>query len=251
MRVDLRDQRCDGSVGAATWRAVRLSDTDSEEMDSLVVTVRDGRTDQVLKSGDLVAGDGTLDLSGIDVHDHPVLTVDGNAKSKSGNKAWDDGIPPRITLRWNADAQQACVRTAATECGAGTAPISLLGHLSSPSEGDAAAQLTLFRTACATPIARNEVLSATARKCSGARQFKIRIRYKGSKVRKVSVTANGVKQKTLKLRPRPIASIDLRKRARETTVVRITIITKAGKKLVGKRVYHPCTKKPPDRGFKY
>ena len=71
MRVDLRDQRCDGSVGAATWRQVRLSDTDASEMESLVVTVRDGRTDQVLKSGDLIAGDGTLDLTGIDAQRPP------------------------------------------------------------------------------------------------------------------------------------------------------------------------------------
>ena len=133
----------------------------------------------------------------------------------------------------------------------GSTPISLLGHLGAPSEADASAQLTMFRPPCATPIARNEVLSATARKCSGARLFKIRIRYKGSKVRKVTVTANGVKQKVQKLRPRPIASIDLRKRAKQTTVVRITITTKSGKKLTGKRVYHPCTKKLPDRGFKY
>jgi hypothetical protein len=252
MSVDLRDQRCDGSVGGAAWRSVKLSDTDASEMDSLVVTVRDGRSGEVLKSGDLIAGDGTLDLSGIDANDHPVLTVDANAKSKAGNKAWDDGIPPRITLRWHADPQQACVRTTGNaECGTGSTPISLLGHLATPSEADASAQLNLLRSACATPIARNEVLSATARKCSGARVFRIRIRYKGSKVRKVTVTANGVKQKVLSLKGRPIARIDLRKRPRQTTVVKITITTKSGKKLTGKRVYHPCTKKLPDRGFKY
>ena len=60
-----------------------------------------------------------------------------------------------------------------------------------------------------------------------------------------------LEQKVQKLRPRPIARIDLRKRTKQTTVVRITITTKSGKKLTGKRVYHPCTKKLPDRGFKY
>ena len=48
--IDLRDQRCDRSVGAASWRNVVLSDTDDEEMESVVVTVRDAATGEVLKS---------------------------------------------------------------------------------------------------------------------------------------------------------------------------------------------------------
>ena len=67
-----------------------------------------------------------------------------------------------------------------------------------------------------------------------------------------TVTANGKKQKVLglkKYRGRPVAKIDLRSLAKGTVTVRITIKTKSGKTLKGKRVYHPCTSKLPDHGF--
>jgi hypothetical protein len=53
------------------------------------------------------------------------------------------------------------------------------------------------------------------------------------------------------MKGRPVVRVDLRKLTRGTVKVKITIKTKAGKTLKGTRVYHPCTKKLPDRGFKY
>ena len=53
------------------------------------------------------------------------------------------------------------------------------------------------------------------------------------------------------MKPRPRVRIDLRKYRKGRIVVRITIVTKAGKKLTGTRVYHPCTKKQPGRGFRF
>jgi hypothetical protein len=247
-KADLRDQRCDGTVGGATWQDVRLSDTDSKEMESVVVTVRDAATGEVLKSGDLIKGSSTLDLSGIDANAHPALTVDANAKSARGNAAWDDGIPPRITLHWHSDAQQACARTTGTaECGASPASIAVNGHLATPATADASAQLSLLRNACSTA----QVLGNAQRSCAGLRRFTIRVRYKGTHIRKLVVTVRGKRQQIVRMRPRPIVRIDLRKRPRETTRVKITITTKAGKRLRGTRVYHPCRKRLPSRGFKY
>src|SRR5204862_7660695 len=96
--LDLRHQRCDGTVGSAKWRNVVLSDNDQSEMDSVVVTVRDARTGEVLKSGEMIGGDQTLDLSGVDPAAHPAITIDATARSKAGNSAWNDGIPPRIRV---------------------------------------------------------------------------------------------------------------------------------------------------------
>lgn len=245
-RVDLRDQRCDSTVGGATWREVKLSDTNDKEMESVVVTVRDAATGEVLRSGDLIKGSGTLDLSGIDAGQHPAITVDATAKSVQGNAAWDDGIPPRITVRWHADAQQACLRTTGTTECASPASLAVHGHLSAPGAADAEAQLTLLRDACGAAV-----LGATKKSCAGLRRFTIRVRYPGRKIRRLVVTANGKRQKVLRLHLRPIVRIDLRKRPRQTTRVKILIVTKAGKRLRGVRVYHPCTRHLPSPGFKY
>ena len=245
--LDLRDQRCDGTVGAARWRDVTLSDTDASEMDAITVTVRDARTKAVLASGNLIDGDHKLDLSGIDPAEHPAITVDANAQSKSGNHAWDDAIPPRITVHWKADPQQACMTTrTSSECGA-TSPLRLTmaGHLADPAR-DAEAGLDALRNPCGSVAV---AAAAVPRRCSGVRQFSIHIHYPSSKVRRVSVTINGKAQKRLSMKGRPVFRVDLRKFSRQRVVVKIAIRTKSGKLLKGNRVYNTCTPKRPDHGF--
>jgi hypothetical protein len=254
--IDLRDQRCDGGVGAARWRDVTLTDTNAEEMESITVTVRDARTKEVLATGNLVGGDGKLDLSGIDPKEHPAITVDANAKSRAGNTAWDDSIPPRITVRWKSDPQQACFDTrGASECGPSSPlGISVLGHLDAPARDEKAA-LDLIRNGCpAQPQAQPEpakpvTATAVPKKCSGVRLFKIHVNYASKKVRSVKVTINGKKQKLLSMKGKPTFQVDLRGMGKQKATVRIELRTKSGKKLTGKRVYNPCTPKLPDRGF--
>jgi hypothetical protein len=245
--IDLRDQRCDGTVGAASWRNVVLSDTDDEELESVVVTVRDAATGQVLASGEVINGEHTLDLSGVSAAQHPSISIDATAKSRSGDDAWSDGIPPRIRVNWRSDPQQACLQTQGdSACGPSPATVTVSGALANGSGGER--QLGLLRNACP---ATGGVKGETAKKCGGKRLFRIHLKYKGKDARKVTVTVRGKKQKQLDMRPRPVFRIDLRKYARQRIVVKITIITKAGKKLTGTRVYHPCTKKRPGRGFRF
>jgi hypothetical protein len=244
--IDLRDQRCDGTVGSAAWRNAKLSDTDSSEMDSVVVTVRDADTGEVLKSGELVGGDQTLDLSGVDAKAHPRISVDATAKSKSGTNAWDDGIPPRIRVTWKSDPQSSCVRSNGDNaCGPAASTVGVEGSLSQ-SGAKGSAQLSLLRNLCAGGVKGEQ-----ARSCAGRRLFNINIRFKGKDIRKLTVKVKGKKQKILRMKPRPRVRIDLRKYRKGRVVVQITIVTKAGKKLTGTRVYHPCTKKRPGRGFRF
>jgi hypothetical protein len=243
--IDLRDQRCDGTVGAASWRNVVLSDTDDKEMDSVVVTVRDAKTGEVLKAGEMIGGAQTLDLSSINAAQHPAISIDATARSKSGNAAWDDGIPPRIRTSWKSDPQTACLQsTGDSACGPAPATVTVAGALASGSGGEA--KLSLLRNACASGVQ-----GVQKRSCAGKRRFNINIRYKGKDIRRLTVKVKGKKQKVLRMKPRPRVRIDLRKFRKGRVVVRITIVTKAGKKLTGTRVYHPCTKKRPGRGFKY
>ena len=100
-------------------------------------------------------------------------------------------------------------------------------------------------------LSNHDIPRFSTRVCGGARLFSIHVRYKGSKIRKLTVTVNGKKQKIKSLKGHPVVRVDLRKLARGTVKVKISIKTKAGKTLKGTRVYHPCTKKLPDRGFKY
>ena len=67
----------------------------------------------------------------------------------------------------------------------------------------------------------------------------------------MTVTVGKKRQKIVSLRPRPVAQVDLRGLPVQTTKVKITITTRSGKVLHGVRVYHPCKRKLPDRGFKY
>lgn len=76
--------------------------------------------------------------------------------------------------------------------------------------------------------------------CAGLRTFPIHVVFKGRNVRKIVVTANGRRQQLLRMNPRPVFQINLRKRPKQTVVVRITVVTKRGKTIRGKRTYHPC-----------
>jgi hypothetical protein len=256
--IDLRDQRCDGGIGNAKWLRVSLSDVDftparvpsarvAGELNSVIVTVRDADSGEVLASGDLMQGDHILDLSGIDPAKHPRITLDANASGPSSNVAWDDAIPPRLRLTWKSDPQAMCfTSTTTSQCGQAAGNVSTLGHLANPAE-DKRVDVKFDGTA---PC----VAAQSVKKCGGARLFNIRIRYLGRKIKKLTVTVNGKKQKVVglrKYRGRPVVRIDLRKLPKTTTVVKITIKTKSGKTLKGKRVYHPCRSKLPDRGFRF
>lgn len=252
--IDLRAQRCDGGVGAARWKSVVLTDSSGAELDSLTVTVRDARTGQALMTGDLIGG--TLDISGIDAGAHPSLIVDGSAAAKNATAPWDDGVPPRLVVTWVSDPQSLCVRTSTpVSCGAAPAKADLSGRLRTPAK-EALASLTVTQAACpvlaaAQPTQAQPTPTAKKkRKCTGRRRFNIRVRYRGSRVRRITVTINGRRQKVLRLRPRPIVRIDLVARPKQTVKVRIKIITTRGKKLIGKRVYKTCAKKGPNHGFR-
>lgn len=109
VRIDLRDQRCDATVGRATWASVSLANAQQGELASVAVTVRDATTGELLRGGD-VSGQA-LDLSGIDPSVHPAITIDATARSAPGNPAWGDAIPPKLRIAWHADAKQLCFAT--------------------------------------------------------------------------------------------------------------------------------------------
>ena len=112
--VDLRDQRCDGTIGNASWDKVALVNTDTaggSELKSVVVTVRDAQTGAILLKSEAIGTNGLIDLAGIDPVAHPALTMDALTTSVSGNPAWADGVAPRIRVSWHADPKQACFET--------------------------------------------------------------------------------------------------------------------------------------------
>ena len=121
--VDLRSQRCDNSVGGATWLDVRALEVDlngaDAEFTTFLVTVRDAITGATLATKELVGTNGVLDLSAINAAAHPKLSVDVSATSVPGAPAWSDNNPPRVELHWVSDPAALCLRTTtAVDCAA-------------------------------------------------------------------------------------------------------------------------------------
>lgn len=133
-QVDLRSQRCDNTVGNATWRDVRVLGADLSagvELTSLVVTVRDGQTNAVVATQEMVGTSGVLDLSGVSAATHPSLILDANTIATADSAAWDDGIPPRVQLNWSADPTTGCFQTAVplVVCDGSESPLSITGTI--------------------------------------------------------------------------------------------------------------------------
>jgi hypothetical protein len=143
--VDLRNQRCDGGVGAATWTDLKVVEsnlTAGQDFNSLTVTVSDATTNEVLATQEMVGSNGTIDLSSISAATHPSLAIDASADT-AGNAAWADGDPPRLILEWHADPAQGCFQTTTVpDCSVTTAQS--IGITSTPTTGTpATASLTL------------------------------------------------------------------------------------------------------------
>jgi hypothetical protein len=85
--------------------------------------------------------------------------------------------------------------------------------------------------------------AAAAKKCGSRRFFTIRVRLRKDRVVKASITVNGKKAKVRKSGGRLKTTVDLKFLPKSTITVRIKATTKSGKKLSGKRVYHPCSPK--------
>jgi PKD repeat protein len=185
--LDLRKQRCDGGVGRASWSQASLQDAKAGELSSVVLTVRDAASGQVLATKDISSG--PLDLSRIDATAHPAITVEATARSAPGDIAWADAVPPRIRVSWQGDPKQLCFETGTTpSCQA--APVSVNAAL-----GDvfAAKQLTLLPTGCLVPAPPPvpEVKRSTdlVLGCSDRRVVLEDVFIAGSKVRLLGVAA--------------------------------------------------------------
>ena len=246
--IDLRSQRCDGTVGAARWGSVALTDSASGELTAVTIAVRDAATGQILATGNL-AGGGSIDISGIDPAAHPALIVDGSAAAASGTVPWDDGIPPRLVVRWSSDAQSLCVRTTAASCSPGNgSSLGLIARLASNGR-EAESRVALLGGLCA-PVAGVSAPKATG-PCSGRRSFRINVFYPGRKIRRIVVVANGVRQRVLRKNPKPRAEIDLKRKRKGEVMVLIRITKKSGGVVTSRRYYNPCTLKMKGRGFRF
>jgi PKD repeat protein len=144
--IDLRDQRCDGAVGDATWARVVLADSASGELSSVLVTVRDAGTGAVLATRDLAAG--AIDLSAIDAAAHPEIRVEATATSTPDSSAWSDAIPPQIRVSWHADPRQLCFASSTEEeCGPAPTSIATTAALDGTS-ATSTKELTVTHAAC-------------------------------------------------------------------------------------------------------
>ena len=144
--IDLRDQRCDNTVGGATWQQVALADSAPGELAAVTVTVRDAATGALLATKDIAGS--KLDLSGIDPKAHPAITVAANAISTSGDPAWADSVPPRIRVAWKADPRQLCFETTTkVACASPLAPIGVTASIDGSAAKDEET-LDVVRGAC-------------------------------------------------------------------------------------------------------
>jgi PKD repeat protein len=149
--IDLRDQRCDGTIGTAAWHQIALADTAAGELASVTVIVRDDATGAVLSTKDIT--NGALDLSGIDAHLHPAVRIEATAVSTAGDPAWADAVPPRVRVAWKADPKQLCFDTTTkADCASPLTPIGVATHLDGSAVKDQET-LDLLRAECPPELA--------------------------------------------------------------------------------------------------
>jgi hypothetical protein len=100
----------------------------------------------------------------------------------------------------------------------------------------------------AAVVVAQQIASAQSRNkpaCKSRRSFRIRIReYRNQKLRSALISVNG--RRLIAVRGRRLrAPVKLKGLPRGRIVVRIRAVTTTGKRVSGKRVYHPCTPKRP------
>lgn len=196
--VDLRDQRCDGTVGGGRWKVVRLLDTASGELSRATVVVKDASTGAVLAQGDVTSG--TLDLSGIDPAAHPALVVDATSVSANGTTPWDDAIPPRVRLEWTADPQPLCfATTTAPQCAAGDGSVGVSARAAGV--GAAADRRLTVRhsTSCAVAVAVKPTGADLLTKCAKRPLVLEDVVASGTKVKLLGVAEKSLAGKTVDL----------------------------------------------------
>ena len=230
-----------------------LTDSPGGELTAATITVRDAQTGEVLASGSILGG-ATVDLSHIDAGAHPSLIIDGSTSAANATVPWDDGIPPRLVVRWSGDPKPICFSTTAASCtGGANGPLSAFARVATPAR-EVEGQLTRLGTLC-TPVPPAPVAAVAKAKakgpCTGRRKFNINVFYPGRKIRRIVVVANGTRQRVLRRNPRPRAVIDLTRKRKQEVMVLIRITTKKGKVVTSRRYYNPCTLKMKGRGFRF
>ncbi|HEV2814150.1 MAG TPA: CocE/NonD family hydrolase [Solirubrobacteraceae bacterium] len=93
----------------------------------------------------------------------------------------------------------------------------------------------------APPLRFEPPSAPAARRCASRRRFTIRLRRSLARAR---VTVDGRRVRTVRRGGRLTARVDLRGMPRKTAVVRITGVTRSGRRVVTTRRYRPCATEP-------
>lgn len=95
------------------------------------------------------------------------------------------------------------------------------------------------------PPASGEAPAVTTRRCGSRRFFRIRVRKRRDPVVSAVIRVDGKRVAVRRRRGRLVASVDLLFKPRRRIVVTIRAVTRSGRRLSGRRVYHPCVPKRP------
>lgn len=115
---------CDGQENRnITWNDVRVVDADltpGVEFNSFKITVVDADGNVVIAEQEMVGTSGSIDLSSIPYTTHQELSATLTFSAVPGDRgfvAWEDDVPPQVTLTFNADPHiQACYAVQQNTC---------------------------------------------------------------------------------------------------------------------------------------
>jgi hypothetical protein len=211
-------------------------------------------------SGDKVTLTGTVTNSGPSPAKHVMATFSLGGMALVSSATTRGSCTGTVTcvigdLASGQTAVVTIVATAPTVSGRASTTVTASATISSPtsdpSTGDHTASKSITvnskpvaATPTATPAPASGALpAAAAKKCGSRRFFTITVRLRKDRVVKATITVNGKKAKVRKSNGRLKTTVDLKFLPKSTITVRIKATTKSGKKLSGKRVYHPCSPK--------
>ena len=168
---------------------------------------------------------------------HPINACENAAASEDPN-GW--GSQPNIWIYAAILAADDSFLVDNFECGSELGNLNVYGSIAQNYRG-----IVIRGGGPGTVISAPPSTAPTSTACASRRRFDVHVvQISGLRYRRINVTLNGHRVTTKTTKRGVTAAVDLRGRPKGTYVLRVTVETTHGQKIIGTRTYHTCAATP-------